>query len=143
MIQLQDRFWHILGGKTTLKPNLTEFLKQSDSRALLFKPFVYAAAMEKGLTPFTKYKDKPIKIGNWSPGNYGGKYRGQIPLYKALAYSSNSVAVQLIQDVGVEDVIRMANRLGITTPIANDPTIALGSSAVKLIDMATAYGRIC
>jgi len=105
-----------------------------------FKVFVYATAMEKGLTPFTKYPDKPIKIGNWSPGNYGGKYRGEIPLYKALAYSSNSIAVKLIQDVGVEDVIRMANRLGITTPIAHDPTIALGSSAVKLIDMATAYG---
>ena len=105
-----------------------------------FKVFVYATAMEKGLTPFTKYPDKPIKIGNWSPGNYGGKYRGEIPLYKALAYSSNSIAVKLIQDVGVEDVIRMASRLGITTPIAHDPTIALGSSAVKLIDMATAYG---
>ena len=105
-----------------------------------FKVFVYATAMEKGLTPFTKYPDKPIKIGNWSPGNYGGKYRGEIPLYKALAYSSNAIAVKLIQDVGVEDVIRMANRLGITTPIAHDPTIALGSSAVKLIDMATAYG---
>ncbi|HBG49360.1 MAG TPA: hypothetical protein DDW90_07655 [Cyanobacteria bacterium UBA9971] len=105
-----------------------------------FKVFVYATAMEKGLTPFTKYPDKPIKIGNWSPANYGGKYRGEIPLYKALAYSSNSIAVKLIQDVGVEDVIRMASRLGITTPIAHDPTIALGSSAVKLIDMATAYG---
>ena len=105
-----------------------------------FKPFVYATAMEKGLTPFVKYPDKPITIGNWSPQNYGKKYRGEIPLYKAIAYSSNAVAVRLIQDVGVEDVIRMANRLGITTPIAHDPTIALGSSAVKLIDMSTAYG---
>lgn len=105
-----------------------------------FKPFVYAAAMEKGLTPFTKYPDKPITIAKWSPQNYGHKYRGDIPLYKALAYSSNAVAVRLIQDVGVEDTIRMAERLGITTPITDDPTIALGSSSVKLIDMATAYG---
>lgn len=105
-----------------------------------FKVFVYAAAIEKGLTPFTKYPDKPIKIGNWSPQNYGKKYRGNIPLYKALAYSSNAIAVRLIQDVGVDEVRRMAERLGITTPIASDPTIALGSSAVKLIDMATAYG---
>lgn len=105
-----------------------------------FKVFVYAVAMEKGLTPFTKYLDKPVKIGNWSPQNYSKKYRGNIPLYKALAYSSNAVAIRLIQDVGVEDTIRMANRLGINTPIAYDPTIALGSSAVKIIDMATAYG---
>lgn len=105
-----------------------------------FKVFVYASAIEKGLTPFTKYPDKPIKIAKWSPQNYGGKYRGDIPLYKALAYSSNAVAVRLIQDVGVENTIIMANRLGINTPIEHDPTIALGSSGVKLIEMAAAYG---
>lgn len=129
-----------LGGKDyseTQFDRVSQAIRQPGSS---FKPFVYATAMEKGLTPFTKYPDKPIKIGNWSPQNYGKKYRGDIPLYKALAYSSNSVAVRLIMDVGVEDTIRMANRLGITTNIEHDPTIALGSSSVKLIDMATAYG---
>lgn len=105
-----------------------------------FKPFVYAAAMEKGLTPNTMYDDTPLTIGDWSPHNYGNKYRGKIPLYKALAYSSNVVASRLIQDVGVQDTINMAKRLGISTQISPDLTIALGSSAVKLIDITSAYG---
>lgn len=107
-----------------------------------FKVLVYTTAMEKGLNPETIYPDSPVNIGNWSPHNYGGKYRGKIPLYKALAFSSNSIAVRLISDIGVDNVISMARRLGITTYLAHDPTIALGSNGVKLIEMATAYGAI-
>jgi penicillin-binding protein 1A len=129
-----------IGGKDYMESQFDRVHQAVRQPGSSFKPFVYAAAMEKGLTPFTKYADRPITIAKWSPQNYGRKYRGEIPLYKALAYSSNAVAVRLIQDVGVEDTIRMAERLGITTDIAHDPTIALGSSAVKLIDMATAYG---
>ncbi|EKE04696.1 MAG: hypothetical protein ACD_20C00022G0021 [uncultured bacterium] len=105
-----------------------------------FKVFVYAAAVEKGLTPQTICNDAPVGIGNWRPRNYANKYRGKLPLYKALAYSSNSIAARLIQEVGVDSVINMARRLGITTYLAHDPTIALGSNGVKLIEMATAYG---
>ncbi len=105
-----------------------------------FKMFVYTAAMENGLTPFTKYQDVPIIIGDWKPQNYGKKYRREIPLYKALAISSNVVAAQVIMDVGVKEVVATARKMGITTPIENDPTIALGSSGVKPIELATAYG---
>jgi len=129
-----------IGGKNyseTQFDRVSQAVRQPGSS---FKVFVYAAAMEKGLTPFTIYPDKPIKIGKWSPQNYSRKYRGNIPLYKALAVSSNTIAVKLIMDVGVGDTIRMARRLGITTSIPNDPTIALGSGAVKMIEMATAYG---
>jgi len=129
-----------IGGKDYTETQYDRASQAERQPGSAFKPFVYATAMEKGLTPFTKYPDKPIKIAKWAPQNYGRKYRGEIPLYKALAYSSNAVAVRLIQDVGVDETIRMAERLGISTPIAHDPTIALGSSAVKLIDMATAYG---
>lgn len=105
-----------------------------------FKVFTYTTAMENGLTPLTVYPDAPVSIGNWSPQNYGKKYRGKIPLYKALAVSSNSIAVRLIMDVGVDAVIETARKMGITTPLQHDPTIALGSNGVKMIDMATAYG---
>lgn len=105
-----------------------------------FKVFVYTAAMENGLTPFTVYPDIPIRIGDWEPQNYGRKYRRELPLYKALALSSNVVASQLIMDVGVDEVIKTARKMGITTPIAKDPTIALGSSGVKPIELASAYG---
>ncbi len=105
-----------------------------------FKVFIYITAMEQGLTPFTVYPDIPVQIGDWSPQNYGKKYRIELPLYKALALSSNVVASQLIMDVGVEEVRRTARKMGITTPLEKDPTIALGSSGVKMIELATAYG---
>jgi len=118
---------------------VTQAIRQPGSS---FKMFVYATAMEKGLTPSSLIEDTPVSIGNWHPHNYGHKYRGKIPLYKALAISSNVAAVKLIMQVGVEDTISMARRLGLTTYIADDPTIALGSSGVRLIEMTSAYGAL-
>jgi penicillin-binding protein 1A len=86
-------------------------------------------------------EDSPVTIGDWSPKNYGNKYKGKIPLYKALAVSSNVIAVKLIKDVGVNAVIDMARDLGITTPLTRDYTIALGSNGVKLYDMVIVYGN--
>ncbi len=105
-----------------------------------FKVFIYTTAMEQGLTPFSAYPDIPVQIGDWGPQNYGKKYRIELPLYKALALSSNVVAAQLIMDAGVYEVRKTARKMGITTPIEKDPTIALGSSGVKMIELATAYG---
>ncbi len=105
-----------------------------------FKPFVYAAAIEKGYKPNDLIDDSPVTIGDWSPRNYGGKYRGKIPLYKALTVSSNVCAARLIKDVGIRPVIQITRVLGITTPIAYDYTIALGSNGVKLYEITRAYG---
>jgi penicillin-binding protein 1A len=118
---------------------VTQAVRQPGSS---FKVFVYTTAMEMGLSPNDIYEDRPITIGKWSPKNYGNKYRDRIPLYTALALSSNVVAVRLIMDVGVNQVINTARRMGITTPISNDPTIALGSSGVKLFEITNAYGTI-
>ena len=106
-----------------------------------FKPIVYAAAIHKGWGPTDRVEDTPVTIGKWSPKNYGNKYRGAMPLYKALALSSNVVAVKLIQDVGIPNVIDMAKALGITTPLTHDYTISLGSNGVKLYDMVVVYGN--
>ena len=106
-----------------------------------FKPIVYAAAIHKGWTPTDMVEDSPITIGDWSPRNYGNKYKGKMPLYKALVISSNVVAVKLIKDVGIAPVIDMARSLGITTPLTHDYTIALGSNGVKLYDMVIVYGN--
>lgn len=105
-----------------------------------FKPIVYAAAVHKGWMPNDPVEDTPITIGDWSPHNYGNKYKGRMPLYKALALSSNVVAVKLIKDVGIGPVIDMAKSLGITTPLTHDYTIALGSNSVRLYDMVIVYG---
>ena len=105
-----------------------------------FKPIVYAAAMEKGFSPNDIVDDRPVTLDKWSPRNYGNKYRGKIPLYKALMVSSNVCAARIIREVGVHSVIQLARVLGITTPLEKDYTIALGSNGVKLFEFVRAYG---
>lgn len=105
-----------------------------------FKPFIYAAAIEKGLKPNDLLDDTPFTAGDWSPKNYHNKYRGKIPAYKALMISSNVCAARLIQSTGIRAVIQMARVLGISTPLEYDYTIALGSNGVKLYEMTRAYG---
>ena len=105
-----------------------------------FKPIVYAAAMEKGFSPNDIVDDSPITISKWSPRNYGNKYRGKIPIYKALMISSNVCAARVIKEVGIHSVIQLARVLGITTPLEKDYTISLGSNGVKLFEFVRAYG---
>lgn len=106
-----------------------------------FKPIVYAAAVHKGWMPTDAVEDSPVTVGEWEPRNYGEKYKGIMPLYKALAISSNVVAVKMIQDVGIQMVIDMAKALGLTTPLTYDYTISLGSNGAKLYDMVIVYGN--
>ena len=94
-----------------------------------FKPFVYAAAIEKGINPNDLIDDSPVTLGDWSPRNYGNKYRGKIPVYKALMLSSNVCAARMIKEVGVRPVIQLAGVLGISTPLEYENPIAISSKA--------------
>ena len=114
----------------------TQALRQPGSA---FKPFVYLAALERGITPSDRFVDQPIRIGNWQPRNYEGTYRGEITLTDAVAQSSNTVAAQVLQRAGVENVIAVAHRLGITSELTRDASLALGTSEVSLLDLTTAY----
>ena len=115
----------------------TQALRQPGSA---FKTFVFAAAFETGrFGPATRMVDAPIKIGKWQPGNYNDKYYGDVDLREAFARSLNSVAVRLSEQTGRKNVIATAQRLGITTPIGNDASIALGTSEASLLDMTSAY----
>ncbi len=105
-----------------------------------FKPILYAAAMEKGISPNDLVDDGPITIGNWSPHNSSHKYRGKIPVYKALMISSNVCAARIIQEVGIRSVIQLAKVLGISTPLEYDYTISLGSNGVKMFEFVRAFG---
>ena len=107
-----------------------------------FKPFVFLAGLENGLRPETKFADRPITIDDWSPKNYAGKYRGRITFAQALAYSSNSVAVQVSERVGRNRVIDAARRLGLTSHIPNHPSMALGTAEVGLMEMTAAYAAL-
>lgn len=128
------------GGKDYTKSQydrVTQSLRPSGSA---FKPFIYTAAIEKGYSPNDMIDDLPYKIGDWTPRNYGNKYRGKIPMYTALMVSSNVCTARLMDAIGVRPVIQLARVMGITTPIPYDYTISLGSNSVKLFEMTRAYG---
>ena len=108
-----------------------------------FKPFVYLTAMENGHTPAEPVVDEPITIGNWTPRNYTGRYLGAINLQTALAQSINTVAARLANEVGTNKVAETAHRLGISTPIQTDPSMALGAVEVSPMEMAEAYDAFC
>ena len=128
------------GGKDYTKSQydrVTQSLRPSGSA---FKPFIYTAAVEKGYSPNDMIDDLPYRIGDWTPRNYGNKYRGPIPMYTALMISSNVCTARLMDAIGVRPVIQLARVMGITTPIPYDYTISLGSNSVKLFEMTRAYG---
>ncbi len=128
------------GGKDYTKSQYDRVTQAVRPPGSSFKPIVYAAAMEKGISPNDMIEDRPITIGQWSPHNYGNKYRGNIPVYTALMVSSNVCAARLIKEVGIRPVIQTARILGIETPLEYDYTIALGSNGVKLFEFTRAYG---
>ena len=105
-----------------------------------FKPFVYAAALEKGLLPTDVRVDGPVKIGDWEPKNYGGRYHGAVTLESALVQSLNTVAVKLGEEVGAPAIYNLASRFGITTlPPNPNLSVSLGAYEVPLIEMTAAY----
>ena len=129
-----------LGGKDYAKSQYDRVTQAVRPPGSSFKPIVYAAALEKNITPNNIIEDRPVTIGSWSPHNYGNVYRGEIPVYKALMVSSNVCAARIIKEVGIRSVIQIARVLGIETPIEYDYTIALGSNGVKLFEFTRAYG---
>jgi penicillin-binding protein 1A len=112
-----------------------------------FKPYVYAAALLAGRTQIDRMADTPLAMPAgggklWSPKNYDGKYRGIVTLRQAMTQSLNTVAVRLTLQTGIDDVIRTARSMGVRGPIRADPTIALGSSEVTLMDHVVGYTTI-
>ena len=114
----------------------TQALRQPGSS---FKPFVYLAGMEYGLSPDDTMEDAPISLGGWSPGNYNGKFEGAKTLRQAFAQSTNTIAVRVIEKVGPHRVIEAAHRLGITSDLRPDASLALGTSETTPLEMTTAY----
>ncbi len=104
-----------------------------------FKPFVYLAALESGLTPETIRVDQPVAIKGWQPENYSKDYHGPVTLTTALALSLNTVSVQLTAEVGADRVVATARRLGISSPLFATPSIALGTSEVTPLEMTGAF----
>ncbi|SDR25923.1 PBP1A family penicillin-binding protein [Pseudovibrio sp. Tun.PSC04-5.I4] len=104
-----------------------------------FKPFVYLAALERGLSPGTIRKDARVTYRGWTPKNYTKRYYGDVTLTQALAFSINTVAARLAHEVGPANVAKTARRLGITSALKSNPSIALGTSEVTPLEIAAAY----
>ena len=107
-----------------------------------FKLFVFAAALEAGVRPDDRMSDRPITVQGWSPRNAGATYRGDVTFREGAARSSNAVAVALTEKVGRNKVIRAARRLGITSALRPDPSLALGAHEVTLLELTGAYAAV-
>ena len=117
--------------------NATQGLRQTGS---CYKPFVYTAAVENGMTPESTVSGAPIKRGGWMPKNFDGSHsHGNVPMKTALAKSYNIAAVHLLDQVGVQAGAQMVRRFGITNPMAPSLPSALGASEASLIEMTAAY----
>lgn len=129
----------MVGGRdyTTSQFNRAKDAKRQPGSA--FKPFVYLAALERGYDSTSVLVDQPMSIGKWRPKNYHGKYYGAISLKTAFSKSLNTVAAQLVVEIGPQNVVAVARRLGITSTLKANPSIALGTSEVSLLELTSAY----
>ncbi|WP_414901089.1 transglycosylase domain-containing protein [Sphingomonas flavalba] len=124
---------------TSIYNRATQATRQSGSA---FKLFVYLAALEAGYTPEDAVVDEPVTINGWSPRNSSRRFLGKITLRTAFAYSINTIAARIGQDVGTATIADMARRFGISTPVFTDPSMVLGTSDVRLIDMTRAFASV-
>ena len=132
----------MVGGKNYAKSSFNRAVQARRQPGSTFKLFVYLAAFRAGMTPDDMVDDTPFTSGSYRPANHGGKYRGRITLRQAFAASSNVAAVRLTQQVGVDNVIKVARDLGVTAPLTEDLSLALGTSEIPLIELAEAYAAV-
>ncbi len=114
----------------------TQALRQSGS---VFKPFVYITALNDGCSPDDTIYDKPVKIKQWQPQNYDKQIYGKVTLNEALTKSLNLATINLSENLHLKDIIKTARKMGITSPLKNNPALVLGVDEVKVLDIATAY----
>ena len=129
----------LVGGRDYARSQFNRAVNAHRQPGSAFKPFVYLAALERGLTPNTMRVDEPVRIGKWAPKNYSKSYRGPVSLTEALSLSLNTVAAKLADEVGPRAIIRSARKLGITSPMQSNLSIALGTSEVTPLEIAAAY----
>jgi penicillin-binding protein 1A len=129
----------LVGGRDYVESQFDRATAAKRQPGSSFKPFVYLTALEHGLTPDTIRNDAPINLRGWRPEDYEHRYMGPVTLTTALAQSLNTVAVRLALEVGPANVARTARRLGITSALDVNPTIALGTSAVTPLELVSAY----
>lgn len=143
----------LVGGRSYHESSFNRATRSARQPGSLFKPFVYLAAFEAqsmgrkpGITPASLVCDDPTSIPNgtstWSPQNYDHQFRGQVTVRRALEASLNVPAVRIACEVGLNEVARLARALGIARPLAEVPSLALGTSEVTLLEITAAYATL-
>ncbi|MES2119281.1 MAG: transglycosylase domain-containing protein [Pseudomonadota bacterium] len=132
----------MVGGKNYAESPFNRVTQARRQPGSAFKLFVYLAALRAGWTPDSIIDDSPITIDGWTPLNSDRVYRGKITVREAFARSSNAATVRLSEAVGRGNVIRAARDLGITTPLPDKPSLALGTAGVSLLELTSAYAAI-
>jgi penicillin-binding protein 1A len=129
----------MVGGRNYAESQYNRAVTAKRQPGSAFKPFVYLTAIESGLTPETVRQDAPLDVKGWKPENYSREYFGPVTLTQALAMSLNTVAVRVGLEVGPKNVVRTAHRLGISSKLEPNASIALGTSEVSMIELVGAY----
>jgi penicillin-binding protein 1A len=129
----------LVGGKSYAESQYNRAVIAKRQPGSAFKPFVYLTALERGLTPDSVREDKPVALKGWKPENYTHEYHGPVTLTQALSQSLNTVSVRLTLEVGPAAVARTAYRLGIASKLDANPSLALGTSEVSLLELTSAY----
>lgn len=132
----------MVGGRDYVTSNYNRATQAQRQPGSAWKLFVFMAALEAGFTVNDSVVDEPVNINGWQPRNSSGRYSGTIDLRTAFAYSINTVAAKLGQEVGTSSIANMARRFGITTDINTSPSMVLGTSDVRLIDMTAAFAAV-
>jgi len=129
----------LVGGRDYSESQFNRAVSARRQPGSAFKPFVYLAGLEHGLTPDSVREDAPLNIKGWTPENYSREYFGPVTLTRALALSLNTVAVRVGMEVGPKAVVKTAHRLGIQSELQPNASIALGTSEVTPLELVTAY----
>jgi penicillin-binding protein 1A len=133
----------MVGGRDFKKSQFNRATQARRQTGSAFKPIVYASALDKGYTPASLIVDSPIVFEwehkKWKPKNFGEKFSGQITFRNALTHSVNVVTVKIAQDIGVDYIRDYTKKLGISSPLQNDLSMALGSSSISLFELTKAY----
>jgi penicillin-binding protein 1A len=132
----------MIGGRSYRESPFNRATQARRQPGSAFKLFVYLAAFRAGWTPDSIVEDRPITIGDWTPANSDGVYRGPITVREAFARSSNAATVRLSESIGRANVLRAARELGITSTLPNTPSVALGTAGVSLLELTSAYAAV-
>jgi penicillin-binding protein 1A len=149
LLSLDPKTGHVramVGGRDFSESQFNRALNARRQPGSAFKPFIYAAALEKGYTPSTILMDSPVEYSDpdggtyWAPKNYDKDFMGPITFRNALAHSRNVVTVKILEDIGVGYALKVIKKLGIESPVKRDLSIALGTSGVSMLELTAGFG---